>query len=606
MKNLKVSMKLIVGFMIMVALAIVVGGIGIFGMYSINKAGGALYDENVIAVGAMGDIRANIAEQDRNLREYALYAGDSVRIQEIQRDIQVLEREMEESVLAYEGTIVDRAAETDYFNARDVYNKAYADLKISVREASLTSREDAVAVLNDPTVVQMAVLLDTAFTNSMNNNDMWAKQKADENNGIFMSMLTLEVVVLVIAVAGALILALSISGLISKPLVILSEFMNRAGGRGDISLSPEDMKNIGQYAQIKDEIGQTINGCAGFVQHVTTVAQELETIAGGDLSLEIVKLSEVDTMGNSLSAMVDKLNEMFSEIHSSTNQVSTGSRQVADGAQTLAQGSTEQAASIQELSSSISDIADRTKANAQNADRTSKLSGTIKENAEKGSRQMNDMIAAVEDINEASKNISKIIKTIDDIAFQTNILALNAAVEAARAGQHGKGFAVVAEEVRNLASKSAEAAKDTGDMIQNSMDKAELGSRIAGETSVSLSDIVSGINESAQLISDLAKSSDEQLQGILQINTGIDQVAQVVQQNSATAQESAAASQEMSSQSDMLEQLIAQFKLKHESQASVGRISATANKRAAAPKRLAMPEKATPVGIGGGTNYGKY
>jgi len=263
-----------------------------------------------------------------------------------------------------------------------------------------------------------------------------------------------------------------------------------------------------------------------------------------------------------LKQMLVQLNKMFAEIQTSTYQVSTGSKQVADGAQSLAQGSTEQAASIQQLSSSITEIAERTKVNALTADKTATLSATIKQSAEKGSHQMDDMITAVGEINDASKNISKIIKTIDDIAFQTNILALNAAVEAARAGQHGKGFAVVAEEVRNLASKSAEAAKDTGNMIQNSMEKAELGSRIAGDTAESLKDIVNGINESSQLIAEIADASEQQSLGIAQINIGIDQVAQVVQQNSATAEESAAASEEMSSQSAILQQLIAHFKLK--------------------------------------------
>ncbi len=175
---------------------------------------------------------------------------------------------------------------------------------------------------------------------------------------------------------------------------------------------------------------------------------------------------------------------------------------------------------------------------------------------------MDDMIKSVKDINEASQSIGKVIKTIDDIAFQTNILALNAAVEAARAGQHGKGFAVVAEEVRNLSAKSAQAAKDTESLIEDSMQKAQHGVQIAGETASSLSEIVSGINQSSALITEIARASEEQSMSISQINTGIDQVAKVVQQNSATAEESAAASEEMSSQSAVLQELISQFKLR--------------------------------------------
>ncbi len=237
----------------------------------------------------------------------------------------------------------------------------------------------------------------------------------------------------------------------------------------------------------------------------------------------------------------------------------TGSKHVADGAQALAQGATEQAATVQQLSASTAEIADKTKMNAQMAGKAASLANTIKINAEKGNRQMDEMTSAVNDINQASQNIGKVIKAIDDIAFQTNILALNAAVEAARAGQHGKGFAVVADEVRSLAAKSAEAAKDTGTLIQNSIEKAELGAKIAKETAVSLADIVSGINESSLIVTEIAKYSEEQSGGINQINDAINQVAQVVQQNSATAEESAAASQEMNTQANSLEDLLAQF-----------------------------------------------
>jgi len=325
----------------------------------------------------------------------------------------------------------------------------------------------------------------------------------------------------------------------------------------DATVQIRSSDEVGALARALEHAYSQLRGYVGEIK------ERMQGLADGDLATE----STFDFQGDfvlikdSINDIVRNLNQTMTEINGSSTQVSAGSKQVAHGAQALAQGSTEQAASIQELSSSIAEIASKTRQNADTAEKTSKLSAAIKDNAEKGSRQMDEMITAVDEINEASRRISKIIKTIDDIAFQTNILALNAAVEAARAGQHGKGFAVVAEEVRNLASKSAEAAKNTGDMIQNSMDKADFGSRIAGETAASLKDIVTGINESTLLVNEIARASEEQSLGIAQINTGIDQVAQVVQQNSATAEESAAASEEMSGQSDMLQRLISQFNL---------------------------------------------
>jgi methyl-accepting chemotaxis protein len=242
--------------------------------------------------------------------------------------------------------------------------------------------------------------------------------------------------------------------------------------------------------------------------------------------------------------------------------LASASGQVAAGSQNLAQGSTEQAASVEELSSSVLEVAQKTKENAAMAEKAAMLANDIKISAEKGSNQMNEMMTAVKDINDSSHNISKVIKSIDDIAFQTNILALNAAVEAARAGQHGKGFAVVADEVRNLAAKSAEAAKDTEGLISDSIEKADLGSRIADETAASLMEIVAGIDESSRLMVEIAKSSEEQSDDIVQINKGIEQVAHVTQQNAATAQQSAATSQEMNGQSAMLQNLVSRFEKK--------------------------------------------
>jgi methyl-accepting chemotaxis protein len=228
----------------------------------------------------------------------------------------------------------------------------------------------------------------------------------------------------------------------------------------------------------------------------------------------------------------------------------------------LSQGATEQASSIEELTASIEEIASQTRANAGNAEKAKEIATSAFQNAQVGNQQMGEMLTSMRDINEASTNISKIIKVIDDIAFQTNILALNAAVEAARAGQHGKGFAVVAEEVRNLAARSADAAKETTVMIEGSMSKVADGTKIANETASALEAIVKDVSLAADLVGEIAVASNEQALGVDQINQGITQISDVVQTTSATAEETAAASEELSGQSEMLKTQVATFRLK--------------------------------------------
>jgi methyl-accepting chemotaxis protein len=267
-------------------------------------------------------------------------------------------------------------------------------------------------------------------------------------------------------------------------------------------------------------------------------------------------------MSVSLNTIIDSLNSVIDEINTASEQVHIGASQVSDSSQILSQGATQQASAVEELNASISDIAVQTKENADNANEAKALAFKVKENAESGNKHMSEMLNSMSAINESSANISKIIKVIDEIAFQTNILALNAAVEAARAGQHGKGFAVVAEEVRNLAARSANAAKETTDLIEGSIKKTETGTEIANNTAKALYEIVDGVSKAATLVAEIAASSQEQANGIAQINVGIEQVSQVVQTNSATAEESAASSEELSSQADLLKQAVGNFKLK--------------------------------------------
>jgi methyl-accepting chemotaxis protein len=383
-----------------------------------------------------------------------------------------------------------------------------------------------------------------------------------EVNAELTASLTRFSIIFIVLYSIVLVVAHHIGKNMGKPIAVLSAFMGRAGKTGNIKCSAEEERAFEEFSKKGGEIGRMIENCGIFIDHVIYAAGELETVAGGDLTNKVKTLSSEDVMAVSLNKMIDNLTDMFSEITASSAQVATGSSQIADSSQSLAQGSTQQAAAVEELSSSIAVIVRKTTDNAERANKAATLADTIKGNAERGSRQMDEMMNAVKEISAASQSISKVIKSIDDIAFQTNILALNAAVEAARAGQHGKGFAVVAEEVRSLASKSADAAKETGVLIQNSVEKAELGAAIAGETAVSLAEIVAGINESDVIVSEIARSLDEQAEGVAQITNGINQVADVAQQNSATAEESAAASEEMSGQSAVLEGLIERFKLR--------------------------------------------
>ncbi len=577
MKNLKIAMKLIVSFVLVVALAIVVGVVGIFGMTSINKAGSELYSMNFVSTNYLNDIAKNYINQRVTIRDILIYDTKTDNYANSVKRLATLETQMNDLIALYQPTISSTQEDAVFDKVLSDYQTGFAKTKAEMLvagEANDFAGSVDILVAGATVAGQITANLDAGI--ELNKT---AALDANTANLQLANMMTIiEIAVLLIAVIIALILAFYISSLIARPISKMVEAI-KAIAIGDMS------KNVDYDA--KDEVGVMAAALSDMIAGISKQVTVVEHIADGDLTVTAQVRSDKDTMGQALVKTLESLNSMFGEISTATSQVSNGSKQVADGSQQLAQGSTEQAAAVEQLSSSISEIAGKTKQNADMANNAASLSDAIKTNAQKGSGQMQQMMQAVKEISEASQSINKVIKVIDDIAFQTNILALNAAVEAARAGQHGKGFAVVAEEVRNLAAKSAVAAKDTGSLIANSMEKAELGAKIASETSASLSEIVSGINESSAIVGEIARSSEEQSMAISQINKGIDQVSQVVQQNSATAEESAAASEEMSSQSNVLESLVSQFKLKSGNTRSLPSSSSSSSAR----KQLSMPSK---------------
>ncbi len=320
--------------------------------------------------------------------------------------------------------------------------------------------------------------------------------------------------------------------------------------------------------QGRDEVGELAGAVNYMVESLNVKAQEASQIAEGNLDLEVAAVSEHDSMGMAFREMVANLNGFFSEVSIAADQINAGSVQVSDSAQSLSQGATESAASLQEITSTMNLISAQTQQSAHNASEASNLAETAKGVATVGSERMGAMVSAMKEINEAGQSISRIIKVIDEIAFQTNLLALNAAVEAARAGQHGKGFAVVAEEVRNLAARSAKAAEETAELIQGSVEKGENGTLIAEKTSESLNEIVAAVNTAATLVADIARSSQEQAQGISQVNEGLGQIDSGVQQSTATSEESAAVAEELSSQAAQLRHLLGRFRLASQSSAT--------------------------------------
>lgn len=559
MKNAKVSTKLFICLALMIFLTLVICVLGFFGMRTLNMATTSLYDVGVGAIEHVANFQENFQEQRVYIQELTLIEGNAPATEALVAKIEENKVKMAAYMDSFETTILGSPlmirnpsfAETNqaqYTRLKQLYNSYFiVEVDRILADADAPNKTRIKSFITDARAAEMSDIMDYAF-GAASDLSKWSVEAA---GGLYVTLRNIIIIAMVLCLGVSTFFAIYLPRNIATPLKRMVKVAD--------AVAVGDMEKDVRYDDRKDEVGRLASAFDRMKVEITKQIAIVESLANADVTVDPMPRSDKDTLGYALVKLADSMNALLEDVMRASDDVASGAREVAAQSQALAQGSTEQSASVEQLSSAFFEISLNTKESATLAGRTAELTDGVKTMAVDGERLMEQMIRAVNETDAASKDIDKIIRVIEDISFQTNMLALNAAVEAARAGQNGSGFAVVASEVRSLASKSAASAKETGVLIAKTMEKVQLSAELTRQTSASFKQIVDGILESTRLVSDIAKSSEEQAQAIEQINTGISQVAQIIHLNSDAAEKCAEAADRMSEQARRLEGTVSRF-----------------------------------------------